>query len=140
MTKNILKITLILFSLIFNVNLAKADEAAQRVIHYSVEKPASTSQSIDIFENSLAKIDTILHKNKIDDYDLEEIHEISYSLENSINFLKENKDLRNQKIISRTATYVEKLHLTSENHNLAKTKIWFNKTKKSFQFFQKAQG
>ena len=81
-------------------------------------------------------IDNILSDGKADDYDLEEVHEISYSLEAAIDFILQESLNEKQKM---QATYIDKevqnIHYSSEEHNLEKTIFYFKRLETAFNQF-----
>lgn len=117
----------------FIVLYAASSYSAKKVEHYEGEKPASYEQAIKILTTKLQAIDNILSDGKADEYDLEEIHEISYSLEAAIDFILEQELSKEQKVRARYLDKkVQNLHHESEARNIAKTILYFKQLKTSF--------
>ena len=98
------------------ISLANADEH-DRIHHYKGHNVSTISQAILLLQNETSKIATILDKKNLSGQDLESIHEISYSLENAVNFLNEKKMSEN--IIDPLDEAIQAIHYASENHDYA---------------------
>ena len=77
--------------------------------HYTGEPAETTGQALANFLYFNARVRDVLAMDDIEDYDIERIHEYTYSLE--IALAKLNDDL------SRLAVTLENLHLASETYD-----------------------
>jgi len=111
----------------------------ERVIHYSPDKPTSIQNALDIFESKLALVTKIMTKPKIDDYDMEDVHEISYSLESAVTYLIENDDKR-FKLLQKLEMVVLDLHNFSEERQLNMLKISYKKVKVNYKKVKRSYG
>ena len=98
----------------------------EHVEHYEGVKVESAEQALTLLKDKNAEISALLEKEKLEGADLEKIHEISYSLENGIDFLIEEKKLPQAKMDA-VDEAVQAVHYASEKHEEAKVREWFAK-------------
>ncbi|XVN42834.1 MAG: hypothetical protein RCG15_00520 [Candidatus Rickettsia vulgarisii] len=102
----------------------------EKVQHYQVEKPKTKEEALSVLTSKSKEIEKILLNKNLSSSDLEEIHEMSYSLEASVDYLRENENNKKQEAaLDNLDESVQALHYGSENHNEAETREWFVKLK-----------
>lgn len=104
-----------------------------RVMHYNPNRPKSQKQALKMLEDGIDKVGVILKKKSVDEYDLEAIHEISYSLEYGVDFLIEKQTAQQKSIIKKLDQNIQGLHHASEKSELSNSRIWLTKTSLSFK-------
>ena len=102
------------------------DHAEERVDHYEGKEFTTPADAIKSLQDDNAKITEILKNETLTDAQLEEIHEISYGLEDAIDNLIENKAGDTAKLESIDEA-IQAVHYASENHEEAKVREWFAK-------------
>lgn len=107
----------------FTTSPAWAVEHEDGVIHYEGEKPESAEQALTLLKDKSAEIAVVLEKDTLEGSDLEKIHEISYSLENGIDFLIAEKKLPEAKT-GAVDEAVQAIHNNSENHETDAVREW----------------
>ena len=85
--------------------------AQERIDHYAGEKPDSLSQAFEYFAEYNEKVAAVLATEELDTDDLAAIHEITYTLENSLEKIRQELDT--------LADTLEALHVASETADLA---------------------
>lgn len=105
---------------------ALAVEHQGGVKHYEGVKVDSAGQALTLLKDKSAEIATILGKDTLEGSDLEKIHEISYSLENGIDFLIAGGALPVAKTDA-VDEAVQAVHNNSENHKEDAVREWFPK-------------
>ncbi|MBL4804900.1 MAG: cupredoxin domain-containing protein [Alphaproteobacteria bacterium] len=100
------------------------DEA--RVEHYEGHAIATTEEALKTLKDENAEIAGILKSEKLEGSQLEQIHEISYTLENAIDKLIAEKAAP-QGQLDAVDEAVQAVHHASENHEEAKVREWFAK-------------
>ncbi len=104
-----------------------ADHAHEdRVDHYEGQTIETKKQAIQILQESNGKIAKILKAKELDTVELEEIHEISYTLEAAIDKLIAEKAATSDQLESIDEA-IQAVHYASENHEEAKVREWFAK-------------
>lgn len=117
-------------SLLFSTALpAYADEHAdhkeQHVEHYDAIKIESSEHALKTLKAKTTEIGVVLSKEgELEFTDLENIHEISYTLEDAVDYLREEKVADLEKIDAIDEA-VQALHYASENQEEEKTRTWF---------------
>lgn len=102
----------------------------EKIQHYQAEKPKTKEEALSILESKTKAIEMILLNTKLSSSDLEEIHEMSYWLEASVDYLREGENNKKQEAaLDNLDESVQALHYASENHNEAETREWFVKLK-----------
>lgn len=96
-----------------------------RVQHYEGAHFKDKAHAVHALHTLTLDIEDIAKKNPLEDMDLERIHEISYSLENAIDFLIEHKSAE-QNQLDAVDEAVQALHYASENHEEAETREWLS--------------
>lgn len=102
------------------------DHGAEKVQHYegkAFETPELAAKSLN---NDNAKIADILKADKLTDAQLEQIHQISYGLEDAIDTLIAKKAGDKTKLETIDEA-VQAIHHASENHKEAEVREWFAK-------------
>ncbi len=96
--------------------------------HYHADKPENTAQALLILQEECKSINNILLNKNLSSNNLEKIHEISYSLEASVESLREGQNNNDQEMfIDKLDEVVQALHYSSEQHEEKETRKWFIK-------------
>ena len=103
---------------------AHADE--DRTEHYKGEAVKTSQEALKALKDHNAEIAEILKKEELEFLDLENIHEISYSLENAIDKLIADQSEETSKLEA-VDEAVQAIHYASENQEEDKTREWFAK-------------
>lgn len=104
----------------------------EKIRHYQAEKPKTKEEAFSVLKTKSKEIEEKLLNKNLSSSDLEEIHESSYWLEAVVDYLREDKDSKDQKVVlDNLDESVQALHYASENHNEAETREWFIKLKSS---------
>ena len=120
--------------IIFSINGAQADD---RIKHYEAFKPKNNKQAIEGLQQYSIKINEIIaHDKELNQQDLEAIHELTYGLEASHEFLMQDKDDAKKlglfDIIS-LGKAIKKLHNVSEDHNIDETLVAYQQLKEQIK-------
>lgn len=99
-------IALLLFTTAFSSPVFAKEE---RIDHYDPGTPANTEEAIRWIEQSMAEVKTAFGNNK-----LEAIHEQSYRLEASVDFLREHAKNIEESLIDALDESVQIIHFASE--------------------------
>lgn len=119
MKKHLLRFCLL--CLLFCPDAARSEE---RIHHYEGKTITSPEQAVKTLNDENTAIKKILEENEVlSDSNLEIIHEISYTLENAIDYLKENKHA-DQPVMNAIDESIQAVHSSSENHNEEQTRAW----------------
>ncbi|MDB2682917.1 cupredoxin domain-containing protein [Alphaproteobacteria bacterium] len=102
---------------------AHAEESVQ---HYAAQSIQGKEEALKTFEKKNAEISKLLKFEKLQDSNLETIHEISYTLEAAIDKLIALKSAPEEKL-GTIDEAVQALHHASEDHNEEQTREWFTK-------------
>jgi plastocyanin len=106
---------------------AESDSAAStRVEHYEGAEVHSHGEAMTILNDEAAAIEEILKSEELSDAQLEQIHEISYKLEDAVDELRAEEESESAALDSLDEA-VQALHHASENHETEKTREWFAK-------------
>ncbi|WP_142894849.1 DUF6746 family protein [Denitrobaculum tricleocarpae] len=88
--------------------------AEERVDHYAAREPANLQEAVMDFSAFNEKVAAVLARSELGSNDFEEIHELTYTLENALARIRGDlKDL---------ADTLEALHLASEEHQSEATR------------------
>lgn len=111
-------------------SISWAVEEEFRPDHYKVVVPANQQEALSSLQSKTNEIAVILKKAKLDDKDLETIHEKSYWLEASVDALRQ-VDVKEEVAVAvdNLDEAVQALHYASENHRETQTREWFGKLK-----------
>jgi hypothetical protein len=85
--------------------------ASDRGEHYEAKTAATLEEAVANFAEYNEKLATILEQEELEGADLEAIHELTYTLENSLVRMRED--------MAGLADTLEALHLASEDHDEA---------------------
>ena len=118
-----------ILSFLLFVSTATLAIAESKPKHYQTERPQTEALAIESFKADMAKVQALLSEPSVGVGQLEMIHQVSYSLEASVQKLAEKNNTDDLKHL---ATVVEELHLSSEKHSLDETKKWFQETETAF--------
>lgn len=90
----------------------------ERVMHYEVEAPKTEAAAMALLQSKANEVSELLAKNaKLDDNQMESIHEKSYSLEAAINKLREaTAEKSKEAALDGVDEAVQELHYASESH------------------------
>ena len=97
-----------------------------RIEHYAGEQIETAEQAFNALETNNGKIAKILKSDSLTDSQLEEIHEISYTLESAIDKLISEK-AGNKKTLKSVDEAIQAVHYASENHEEESVREWFAK-------------
>lgn len=105
------------------------NDHGERVQHYQADKPKNIQEALSILNSKSQKVGQILFNTQLSANDLEEIHEMSYSLEAAIDYLRETKqyDHSKEETLDKLDEAIQALHYFSENHKDIETREWFSK-------------
>lgn len=99
---------------------AEAEEVTQ---HYEAPEPKTKEEAFSEFDKADKEIRSLSEKEKLEDNDLERVHELSYALRNSVETLRLNAKTPEQTgTIDKLADLVENLHEAAEEHEAAEVK------------------
>ncbi len=118
----------------FGPNIVPTDEAThaegeERVMHYEISKPNNIEEATEVLQKRTALIGEVIAKEKLDNNDLEKIHEHSYSLEAAVDKLRAEKAYKLEDDIDSLDEAIQALHYASENHEEAVSREWFGRMK-----------
>lgn len=97
-----------------------------RVEHYEAQTIETGEQAMQALEENNAKIAEILKAEELEPRDMEDIHEISYTLEAAVNRLIAEKAGAPEQLEALDEA-IQAVHYASENHEEAKLREWFAK-------------
>lgn len=106
--------------------LASEESHEGGVMHYEGHDVDTAEGALKLLHDKNAEVSAVLEREKLDGNDLEKIHEISYSLENGIDFLIAEKTFDQDKMEA-VDEAVQAVHNNSENHEEAAVREWFPK-------------
>lgn len=93
---------------------ADTGHAEERVDHYAAREPATLQDAVTDFSEFNEKVAAVLARPELGSTDFEEVHELTYTLENALAKIRgELNDL---------ADTLEALHLASEEHKVEATR------------------
>jgi len=116
-TKIILLITLIAISALpLRCDAESADKPIQ---HYQVSSIESRDEAVQVFSDKTLELQ---QRKDLSAKELQEIHEITYSLEKAVAFFVENTSGELRTSAGELAQIVELIHLSSENNRSTETK------------------
>jgi mannitol-1-phosphate/altronate dehydrogenase len=98
-------------ALMLALAVATAGLASDRVEHYEAKSAATLEEAVANFAEYNDKLAAILEQEELEGADLEAIHELTYTLENALERMRED--------MVGLADTLEALHLASEDHNEA---------------------
>lgn len=97
------------------------------VKHITLPDLTSLEEAKQVFSETTSKLQT---KKKLDAVELDDIHQITYSLEKALEYLVDNVEGEQQKVTQEMADLVELVHIASENNRASETarhlKEYFN--------------
>ena len=86
----------------------------ERIDHYEAKESATLEEAVANFSTYNKKLAEVLARPELDSNDFEEIHQLTYTLENALARIRED--------LGGLADTLEELHLASEDHTLEKTR------------------
>ncbi len=95
-----------------------------RVSHYVAEDIADPKIALEVLENKVFDIASILKREELEGSDLERIHEISYTLESAIDMMREESTVA-VAIIDQADEAIQALHFASERQEEKTVRQWF---------------
>jgi len=98
-------------ALILGLAVATASLANDRVEHYEAKSTATLEEAVANFAEYNDKLAAILEQEGLEGADFEAIHELTYTLENALERMRED--------MAGLADTLETLHLASEDHDEA---------------------
>ena len=103
-------------SLLLGLGVTKAIAQGDdyRVDHYEAKESATLEEAVANFSTYNKKLAEVLARPELGSNDFEEIHELTYTLENALARIRED--------MGSLADTLEELHLASEDHTLEKTR------------------
>ena len=111
-----------LFGAIYFLTLSEE----KRVAHYEAQTLQSKEHAVQVLRDNNAKIAKILATEEVGTSELENIHEISYTLEAAIDKLIAEKAGGSDQLEDIDEA-IQAVHYASENHEEAKVREWFAK-------------
>lgn len=106
-------------------------ETPVKVSHYKPKAPENAAQALETFEKGFEKIKVILNSAKsVRGQPLEQVHELTYDLEASVNFWK--TEFKDNKNITKLADTLEEVHLGSERQKEEQVRTNFKKLEQLF--------
>jgi len=112
-------------SISFNPSFADHHANKEKPVkHLDVAEVQNMEEAQAIF---LAETEKLKSKTKLDNSELQEIHIITYTLEQSVAFFAENLDGEPQRLANEIAVVVENIHLDSENNRASETRAHLDK-------------
>lgn len=93
---------------------ATASLASDRVQHYEAKSAATLEEAVAHFAEYNAELASVLERKTLEAADLEAVHEITYTLENALERMRQD--------MAELADTLEALHLASEDHDEAATR------------------
>lgn len=106
--------------------IAEDDHDHEHVEHYEGQEFKNADDALATLNEKNGEIAEILKADKLTGSQFEKIHEISYTLEDAVDALKEKKAGAESKLDTIDEA-VQALHHASENHEEAKVREWFAK-------------
>ncbi len=99
------------------------------VHHYKGEKIESAEQGFDLLDKEIERIGVIMEKEgELEFTELESIHEVTYTMENVVDYFRANNSVDAAKIDA-VDEAVQAIHYSSENQEEEKLREWFPKLK-----------
>lgn len=114
-------------------------DSPKRVEHYAAEQPQNETEALAQLAAKTEAVTAIIKNGELTDSDLEAIHEVTYSLETAVDKLRETQTEASEAKLDAVDEAVQALHYASENHEMAKTKLWFTKLQAASLEFKNAQ-
>lgn len=109
-----MKAALTVLGLICALTVPGIAAAEERIDHYDAREAASLEEAVANFSTYNDRLAGILDKGDLSDSDLESVHELTYTLENALERIREDLD--------DLAETLEALHVVSEEHDAAATR------------------
>ena len=101
-------------ALVLGLAAATASLASDRVKHYEAKSAATLEEAVAHFVEYNAELAMVLERKTLEAADLEAVHEITYTLENALERMRQD--------MAELADTLEALHLASEDHDEAATR------------------
>ncbi len=102
-----------------------AEHAEEEVIqHYAAEAPVTAEAAYEVLQEGSEEVAELLEKETPDNNDMERIHELSYSLETAVDFLREKNGTEEEATIDAVDEAVQAIHFASENRELETLQKW----------------
>lgn len=112
------------------LTLIKAEEPQHpQVQHYHAKTPDSTQAALSSLDSHIEKTKSILAADSVDVAALEQVHQISYSLEAATKVLLDAQDSSTVRAVSEA---VEGLHLASEARNVEECRSWLKRLRLAY--------
>jgi hypothetical protein len=103
---------------------------ADRISHYEGQSFATKDQAISGLQDNNVKVKALLDSADFGVIEMEDIHQISYTLETAIDKLIADKSAATEKLEA-VDEAVQAIHHASENHEEEKLRLWFAKLEQS---------
>jgi plastocyanin len=103
---------------------------AKRISHYKGQSFATKDQAISGLQDNNVKVKKLLDSADFGVIEMEDIHQISYTLETAIDKLIADKSAATEKLEA-VDEAVQAIHHASENHEEEKLRLWFTKLEQS---------
>ena len=100
----------------------------EKVDHYEGKNLSSPKEALESLNADNKKIASILKSDALTDAQLEQIHQISYGLEDAVDLLIKEKASDAAQLGS-VDEAIQAVHYASENHEETKVRKWFAKLK-----------
>lgn len=114
-------------------------DSPERVEHYAAVQPQNETEALVQLAEKTNAVAAIMANDELTDSDLEAIHEVTYSLETAVDKLRETQTEASEAKLDAVDEAVQALHYASENHEMAKTKLWFTKLQAASLEFKNAK-
>ena len=124
----------ILIGLLFASGLlsAQASDQDERIDHYEGHTFETEIEAFDALKNKTEDVAKILSAETLDDQKMEQIHEISYIMEDAVAKIKNSASFD----FSKLSENLETLHLASEDHEAEKLRNAFKAYSTEFEEFK----
>ena len=132
-----MKLLAVLLS-ILSISSFSASASEDRISHYASNKFNSSREAIASLSKNIKTIARIIENKKLHSQDLEDIHEISYSLEAAVDKIRADNGKKNEDKVDNLDEAVQAIHSSSENHKEAETRKWFAVLEKTAMIVSKS--
>lgn len=102
-------------------------EHEARVAHYIGEEVTTIPAALESLSHRSEEISALTESEVLTDANFESIHEMSYSLETAVDYLREHSDASKEGLIDSLDEAVQAIHYASEKHEEEKTREWAGK-------------
>lgn len=109
------------------------------VVHYAVEEPEDNAAALALLQHKTEEVGALLANAKLNDSQLEALHEVTYSLEAAVDKLRESDDTDiRETALDSADEAVQALHYASENHKESESREWYARLEPAVQMVEAA--